>query len=144
MSVGPHKHITRRDTHVIRHILSTNVQQPPSKVAVRHLQPVVDRPERGPEAVADPGEPAARRRVGLEHHELLARLLRGRDRRQVLRDEVLARRVREVVREHVLRVHRVAEARVGERGRAVVVRVLLDGEDRDRTAVAGEEAGVED
>ena len=120
------------------------MQQRPSEVAVRHLEPVIDRPERRAKAVAHSRESAARCGVGLEHHELLPGLLRGGDRGEVLCDEVPARRVREVVREHILRVYRGAEACVGERGGAVVIWVLLDREDRDTAVIAGDEACVED
>ena len=93
------------------------------EVTVRHLETVVESPQGRDKGITDAREPAARRRVRLEHHELLAHLLRGRHRAQILRDEIFSGVVREVVRDDVLRVYRVAEAGVGEGGGAVVVRV---------------------
>ena len=62
-------------THIVGVAHTADMQQRPREVAVRHLQPVVQRPQRRAERVRDAREPAARRRVRLEHHEWLAVLL---------------------------------------------------------------------
>ena len=111
----------RRITHVIRHILTANVQQRARKVAVGHLQTVVDRPQRRPKAIADTREATARSGVRLEHHELLPELLGNARRVEVRLHHLNARGVGEVVREDGLGVLDVAEPAVGELGCTVLV-----------------------
>ena len=91
------------------------------EIARRHRQPIIDRPQRGPEARADAREAPTRGRVRLEHDERLARGDRELRRVQVLRDHVHRERVREEGREFGLRVFGVPEAFVD--GCAVVVGV---------------------
>ena len=105
-------HETKTGTHVIVHVLPANMQQRVREVARGHLEPVVERPQRRAEARRDAREPAARRRVRLEHDERLPRLLRDLRRVEVGRDRVHAHAVVEVPRELRLRVFRVAEPRV--------------------------------
>lgn len=69
------------------------MQQGVREVAICHGQAVVDSPQRRAETRTDPGEPAARRCVRLEHDERLARLLRDIGRVQVDADDVFARGV---------------------------------------------------
>ena len=66
---------TDEDTDIVRHVLPTDMQQRSREVAIRHLQPVVDRPQRRAKTVAYARETAARRGVGLEHHHRLSRCL---------------------------------------------------------------------
>ena len=62
-------------THIVVDVLATNVEQSVREVAIRHLQAVVQRPERCTETRTDPGETTAGRRVRLEHDEGLLNLL---------------------------------------------------------------------
>ena len=111
----------RRITHVIRHILTANVQQRAREVAISHLQTVVDRPQCRSKAVADTGEATARSRVRLEHHELLPKLLGNARRVEVRLHHLDARGMGEVVREDGLGVLDVAEPSAGELGGTVLV-----------------------
>lgn len=93
------------------------------EVAIRHLQPVVQRPERRAKTVADAREATARSRVRFKHQEGLPGRLCDRCGVEVGRDEALAGGMVEVAREHGLGVDRGAEACVGILCGAVVVRV---------------------
>ena len=82
-------------------------------VTVRHLQRIVQPPQRRREAVADAREAPARRRVRLEHQELLALRLDVRRGVEVRRDERLRGGVVQVGREHGLGVAWGADAELG-------------------------------
>lgn len=98
-------HHTEHDyTYVVGHILSTSMQQGTREVTVRHLQAVVDGPERRREGIADPREASTGRRVRLKHQERLSPCLRHHRRVQIVRDKTLTVLVREVRWEHLERV----------------------------------------
>lgn len=44
------------DTHIIVDILTTNVEQSVTEVAVNHLQAIIEAPQRSGEGVTDTGE----------------------------------------------------------------------------------------
>lgn len=46
-------------TYIVGHILPTCMEESSSEVAVRHLQGIVDGPQRRGERITDAGEPAA-------------------------------------------------------------------------------------
>ena len=71
------------------------MQVRPRHALSHHLQRVIDHKQRRRERVADPREPAARRGVRLEDHELLLCLLRDAYRVQVRREKGLGRAVGE-------------------------------------------------
>ena len=125
MSVTAPRGQTDEDTDIVRDVLPTDVQQRSREVAVRHLQPVVDRPQRGAKAVAYARETAARRRVRLEHHKVLSELLRNSRAVKIRLDDALARGVREVICEDVLRVDDRAEAVPGEGSGAVLLGIAV-------------------
>lgn len=84
-------------TYIIGHILPTSMEEGSSEVAVRHLQGIVDGPQRRSERITDAGEATARRRVRLEHQERLAPRLcehRGVEVRLHLAQPVVVRQVR--------------------------------------------------
>ena len=110
-------------THIVVDVLATNVEQSVREVAIRHLQAVVQRPERCTETRTDPGETTAGRRVRLEHDEGLPGLLRDHCRVQVRLNNAHAGGVVEVLRKLDLRVYRSAKALVD--GSAVVIRVAV-------------------
>ena len=116
---------TDEDTDIVRHVLPTDMQQRSREVAIRHLQPVVDRPQRRAKTVTYARETAARRGVGLEHHEVFPELLRDSRTVQVRLYNGLARSVREVICEDVLRVDDRAEAVPGEGGGAVLLGIAV-------------------
>ena len=101
------------------------MEQRAREVAVRELQAVVNSPERGSERVADTRETAARRRVRLEHHEVLSELLRDSCAVKVRLYDALAGGVREVICEDVLRVDDRAKAVPGEGGGAVLLGIAV-------------------
>ncbi len=93
-------------TYVVSDVLSASMEQGPSEVAVRHLQGVVDRPQRRGERITDAREAAARRRVRLEHQERLSPRLRehrGVEVRLHLAQPVVVRQVRAELYEKVER-----------------------------------------
>ena len=102
------------------------MKQRSGEVAVRHLQPIVDSPERRCETIADAWEATTRRRVRLEHHEFLPELLGDAGRVQIRPHEVLPRGVGEVVREHVLGVLNGSEPSLRELGCAVLVGIARE------------------
>ena len=55
-------------TYIISIRYTTDVQQRCRKPSVGHLKTIVDSPERGGEAIADPREPTTRSSVRLEEH----------------------------------------------------------------------------
>ena len=101
------------------------MEQRLGEVGVGHLQSIVDAPERGSERVTDTGETTARRRVRLEHHEVLSELLRDSCAVKVRLYDALAGGVREVICEDVLRVDDRAEAIPGEGGGAVLLGIAV-------------------
>ena len=125
MSVTAPRGQTDEDTDIVRHVLPTDMQQRSREVAIRHLQPVVDRPQRRAKTIAYARETAARRGVGLEHHEVLAELLCDSRAVEVRLDNALARGVREVICEDVLRVDDRAKAVPGEGGGAVLLGIAV-------------------
>lgn len=112
--------------YIVRNILTTNVQQSTRKVAVRHLQTVVDGPDSRAKAVADTRETSAGRSVRLEHHELLPELLGNARRIQIGFDEILTGGVGEIVREDSLRIFDGSEGAVREFGCTVLVGVTAN------------------
>lgn len=70
MTISMYAYREREETHVIKHILATNVEERAAEVGVRHLEGVVEAPERGAERVGDAGETTARGlRVGQYEYE---------------------------------------------------------------------------
>jgi hypothetical protein len=100
------------------------MQQRPGEITIRHLQSIIQPPQRRGIRITDPGEPPAARRVRLEHQQRLPRALRDPARVEEGRDQRRARRVVQVVREDVLREFGGADAVFGE---AVVVGVAGGG-----------------
>lgn len=82
------------------------MEQRARKVAVRHLQGVVQTPQRRRERVADTWESTARRGVRLEHQERLVPRLREHCRVDIRLHEVDASLVRQELRELLQRVVR--------------------------------------
>ena len=74
-------------THVIVNILPTNVQQRIRKVAMGHLEAIVQNPKRSSIALRNSRETTARRRVRLEHDERQRHLLCDSSRVQVRREK---------------------------------------------------------
>lgn len=112
-------------TYVVRDVLATKVEQRLRKVAVRHLERVVDTPKRSRKRVADARETTAGCCVRLEHHERLAPLLREHGRIKVLLDDTDARLMAQVGREHLKRIlGRVVG--VGENDCTVIAGVSVD------------------
>lgn len=91
------------------------------EIAVRHLQAVIETPERDAVYVADTAESTARRRVRLKHDELLLVLLRDRRGVEQFLHNTETRVVRQIVGEDILGVDRSAEAFV--QCSTIVVRV---------------------
>ena len=79
-----------KPTHVIVHVLTTDVQKRMREVGRGHRQAVVKGPQRRSETSTDTGEATARRRVSLEHDERLAGLLSNLRGVDVLPDHVPA------------------------------------------------------
>ena len=63
------------DTHIVVNVLTTNVEQSMAKVAIDHLQTVVEAPQGSGEGVTDTGETTTRGRVRFEHDKRLLVLL---------------------------------------------------------------------
>ena len=117
-------------THVVVHILSSDMDKSLAESSRRHAHRVIRQPQRRPEAIAYAWEAAAARRVRLEHDERLASSmcdLRGVDVRPNDREDIV---VAEVVREDGLWVLRCAEG-VSVLGCAVVVWVAAGGNEQD-------------
>ena len=68
------------DTHVVEDAFTTNVHQSVCKVAVHHLQAIVQPPKGRSERVTDSSETTAGCGIGLEHNKRLADLLRNHSR----------------------------------------------------------------
>lgn len=113
-------------THVIIHVLPSDMDERLAETSRRHAHSIVRQPQRRPKTVANAGEAAAARRVRLEHDERLASGMcdpRGVDIRRDDRQDIV---VAEVVREDGLGDLRGAEGVPVMRG-AVVVWVAIDG-----------------
>ena len=91
-----------RKTYVVIHVLPTNMQQRARKVAVRHLQAIVQCPQGRAEAIANPRESTTRRGIGLEHQQRFIGRLGDVRRVQVWLYEALACGVSEIPREDIL------------------------------------------
>ena len=116
---------TDEDTDIVRHVLPTDMQQRSREVAIRHLQPVVDRPQRRAKTIAYARETAARRGVGLEHHEVLAELLCDSCAVEVRLDNLLTGSMAKIVCEDSLGILDGAEIAVRELGGAVLVGITV-------------------
>ena len=108
------------DTHIVRITLPTHMQQRRGEIAVRHLHPIIQSPQRRAKRVRQSREPSTRRGIRLHHKERLAILLREVRGVQVYGDDADAGRVVEVVGELGLWVPGL-EALSWEGGSAVVV-----------------------
>ena len=84
------KALCNRATHVVVHILPSNVNKRLAESSSRHAHSIVHQPQRRSEAIAYTGEATARRRVSLEHDERLAGLLSNLRGVDVLPDHVPA------------------------------------------------------
>ena len=104
------RHALAKITHVVVHILSTNVDKRVRQVAVHHLEAVVQCPEGDAKHVTDALETTAGGRVRLKHDERLSDLLCQSSVHQVIADGVHADSMRKVVGEDRLRVLRVSGA----------------------------------
>ena len=101
------------------------MQQRPRKVTVRHLERIVQRPQRRTKRVRHTREPAARRAVRIEHDERLPVRLREGRAVQVRLHDRRRRGVVEVRREDGLWVDRPVRLGAREGRGAVVVRVAF-------------------
>ena len=111
--------------YVVRDITTTNVQERACEVTVRHLQSVVDGPQRGRKAITSTRESTARGRVRLKHHKFLSKLLGDAGGIQIRLDDALPRGMCEIVGEDRLRIFDGSEATVWEFRSAVLVRVAV-------------------
>ena len=66
------------------------MQQRPGEITISHLQPIIERPKRSSEAIAQPREPTTRSGVGFEHHEWFTGGLSDGCRVEVRRDDLTA------------------------------------------------------
>lgn len=64
--------LSLKKTHVIKHILSTDVHQRSSKIAIGQLKRIIEAPQCSSERITDAGKTSAGCRVRLEHYQLFA------------------------------------------------------------------------
>ena len=91
-----------RLTHIIINILSSNMQKRPTKIAITHLQSIIQTPKGGSKTITNTREPTATCGVGLEHQKRLVVCKGGGGSAEEGGDEILAGSVVKVFREFVL------------------------------------------
>jgi hypothetical protein len=96
-------------THVIVHILATNVEHCTRKVAISHLEAKIECPQRRAKTVTDPWETTTGSCIGLHHYERLSIGLCEVSGVEIGSNDIDARGMVEVVLEHILRVNRSAD-----------------------------------
>ena len=72
---APKHTISVTNTHIVVNVLTTNVEQSMTEVAVNHLQAIIQAPQGSGEGVTDTGETTTRSRVRFKHDERLLVLL---------------------------------------------------------------------
>lgn len=128
-----------REAHVIKHILSTNMEQRPAEITISHLQPIIRPPKCRSKTITNPREPTTTRSIRLKHHKRLLHRLRISCTLQIRLNDLLSSRVGEECRKDGLWVNGCADT---EGGLTIVCGVVLYCERRDGGLVRLNEAGV--
>jgi hypothetical protein len=127
-------------TDIIKHVLSTDMEQGSSEIIVRHLHGIIEGPKGSAIRVADATKATARGGIGLEHEEGLIGSLCDGAKGLIGLDEVGGGGMVQEGVEDLLGGDVDADAVLRE---AVVGRVVLDGDGHEVVGEGGHEIGVD-